>query len=375
MHSIRIALALGLGTALLGIPTPGSVVAQEQEAGHCPGRLEALDISYRHQLRAIERQWIADLAGLAGKSSGPEANDAYRQLFTLAVARDLCMDAQPAAQSCLASIALGEADPAAQTCSPSIPGAQDLRILAASVQVFARAEKGEYEQSLAELKALFKRPGCGPQRAAKSSGATAFAVGEAYFQRLIRSSRYDVARKLCELACKDDTPAALKHHFRARMARLDLLEGQAPAFSGNDVDGRHLFPADLKRKIVLVEFWESRCPHCVAAITALSAFAQKHERRGFEISGVDPDSRNLDVKAGTTAPPKAHQFPIGHDATWTYLSGDQTAGNVCTACGVEVIPANYLFSRAGRIFAIEHGDALERETVQARSGCSGDHSK
>lgn len=80
MHSIRIALALGLGTALLGLPTPGSVVAQEQEAGHCPGRLEALDISYRHQLRAVERQWIADLADLAGKSSGPEANDAYRQL-------------------------------------------------------------------------------------------------------------------------------------------------------------------------------------------------------------------------------------------------------------------------------------------------------
>ena len=68
---------------------------------------------------------------------------------------------------------------------------------------------------------------------------------------------------------------------------------------------------------------------------------------------------------------------IGDGWTWPYLPCDpQTAGNVCTACGVEVIPANYLFSRAGRIFAIEHGgDALEREIVQARSGLSGGDSK
>ena len=191
-------------------------------------------------IRAIERRWIAELADLADKSSGPGANDAYCRLFALAIARDLCIDAQPAAQSCLASIALGEAEPAAQSCSASIPSARDLRILATSVQVFARAEKGEYEQSLADLKALFKRPGCGPQVAAKSDAATAFAVGEAYFQRLIHSGRYDVARKLCELACKDDTPAALKDHFRARMARLELLERPRPVVSGNDVDGRHV---------------------------------------------------------------------------------------------------------------------------------------
>ena len=102
-----------------------------------------------------------------------------------------------------------------------------------------------------------------------------FVVGEAYFQCLDRSSRYDVARKLCELACKDDTPAALKHHFRARMDRLDLLEGHVPAFSGNDVDGRHLFPADLKRKIALVQFWESTCSDCVAAIHRSECFGPK----------------------------------------------------------------------------------------------------
>jgi hypothetical protein len=257
MHPIRSTLTLILGTILISLPTAPPVVAQDQEAWHCPGKLEALNVSYREELRAIERRWIANLADLADKSSGPEANDAYRQLFNRAIARDLCMDALPAAQKCLPSIRMGEAEPAARTCSASIPSAQDLHALATSVQVFARAEKGEYEQSLADLKVLFTRAGCGAYPAAKSDAATAFAVGEAYFQRLNRDGRYDVARKLCELASKDDAPAALKDRFEGRKARLDLLDKPAPMISDTDVDGRQVTLADLNGKVVLVGFWES----------------------------------------------------------------------------------------------------------------------
>ena len=375
MHSIRIALALALGTALFTLPSPGTVVAQEQEAGHCPGRLEALNVTYRQQLRAIERRWIADLADLADKSSDSEANDAYRRLFNLAIARDLCMDAQPAAQSCLASIPLGEAELAARSCLASILSAQDLRALATSVQVFARAEKEEYEQSLADLKALFRRPGCRLQVVAKSDAATAFAVGEAYFQRLIQSGRHDVARKLCELACKDDTPAALKDHFEARMARLDMLEKPLPVVSGNDVDGLHVSLADLKGKGILVDFWESQCSHCVAAITALSALAQNDHRQGFVTLGANLDARDPDVKDGTRALPTARQFPVRHGVISVYLLGSQRMGNVRTAYGAEEIPANFLISHDGGIFAALHGDALERNIVRGRGGPSDVHSK
>ncbi len=225
---------------------------------------------------------------MADKSSGPEANDAYRRLFNLAIARDLCTDAQPAARRCLASIPLGGAEPAARTSLASIPSAQDLRALATTVQVFARAEKGEYEQSLTDLKALFKRPRCGPQAAAKSDAATAFAVGEAYFQRLIRSGRYDVARKLCELACKDDTLAALKDHFEARMARLDLLDKPAPVISGTDVYGRQVSLADLKGKVVLVNFRESWCSHCAGSMHRFECLGPEVPPPGLRDLGCQP---------------------------------------------------------------------------------------
>jgi peroxiredoxin len=374
MHRIRYTLSLILGTILISPTTAPPVVAQEQEAGHCPGRLEALDLAYRQELRAIERRWIADLADMADESSGREANDAYRRLFNLAIARDLCTDAQPAAQSCLASIPLGEAEPAPRTGFASIPWAQDLRALATSVQVFARDEKGEYDQSLADLKALFKRPGCGPQAAAKSDAATAFAVGEAYFQRLIRSGRYDVARKLCELACKDDALAALKGHFEARMARLDLLDKPAPAISGTDVDGRQVSLADLKGKVVLVNFRESWCSHCAGSSAPLNALAQKYYRRGFVILGVNLDATQSDVKDGTTALATARQCTDRRGVTWIYLLDSQRTGNVTTAYGVEESPANFLIGRGGRIFAVEQsGDALERSIVCALGGLSGGH--
>ncbi len=353
MHATRFNLTLILGTMLISLQTAPPVGAQDRDAGHCPGKLEALNVSYCQELREIERRWIADLADLADKSSGPDANDAYRQLFNLAIARDLCTDAQPAARNCL----------------ESIPEAQDLRALAASVQVFARAEKGEYEQSLADFEGLFKRSGCGAFAAAKSDAVTALAVGEAYLQRLNRKGRYDVARRLCELACKDDMPTALKHHFEARMARLDLLGKPAPVISGTDVDGHQVSLADLKGKVVLVDFWESWCSQCVASINALDALAQKYHRRGFVIVGVNLDAKHPDVKDGTTALPTARQVLVRHGVTWINLLDCQRTDNITTAYGVEEIPASFLIGRDGTIVAVEQsGDSLERAVVRAL-GC------
>ena len=48
--------------------------------------------------------------------------------------------------------------------------------------------------------------------------------------------------------------------------------------------------ADYKGKVVLVDFWATWCPPCVASIPALSALAQKYHDRGFSILGVNVDA-------------------------------------------------------------------------------------
>ena len=107
----------------------------------------------------------------------------------------------------------------------------------------------------------------------------------------------------------------------------------------------------------------------------MNALAQKYECQGSASPGVSLDSRHPDVKNGTTALPKAHELPVRDSVNWMYQLDGQRAVNVRTAYGVEAIPANFPISRAGRIFALEHGDALEREVVRALGGVSGGLSK
>jgi peroxiredoxin len=376
MKSVRSSLTLVLGTVLIPLATASSVVAQEWEGAHCPGKLEALNRSYVQQLREIERHWIADLADLADSSSGSGADAAYRQLFNLAIEHELCQDAEAAARRYLSSIPFGPARLAAQSCPSSISSGPDLRPLAATVEVFAQAEKGEYAQSLAHLEPFFKTPDCGAQTAAESNHASALAVGEAYLQRLIRSGRYDVGHKLCELACNDDAPPALKSHFEARMARLDLLEKSAPAISGTDVDGQQVSLADLKGKVVLVEFREPWCTRCVASLTALNGLAQRYHRQGLVILGVNVDNRYPEVSDAKTALPAAGRFHLRPGVHWINLLDCQATRNVTAAYGVEENPANFLIGRDGSIVAVEQsGDALERAIVRALGCPTGGHSR
>jgi thiol-disulfide isomerase/thioredoxin len=360
MYLTRITLNVALCTALVSLAAPWPAVAQEQENGQCPGKIEALKASYQQQLRAIECRWIAELTELAEKATGAEADAAYRQLFQLATARSLLAEAQAAAGRCLSSAS----------------GSRDVRAPAALVQVLARAEKGEHDRALADWKALFHEPMDGEQSAPGCDGEIALAVGEVYFQRLIRGGRYDVAHKVCELACEDHAPPALKEHFEARMAKLHLVGKPAPPIAGTDLDGHRVSLADLRGKVVLVDFWASWCSPCVASIPALNSLARKYGDRDFVILGINVDRMHEDVREVKDALPIVRRFLVKHGVTWNILLNGQGTDDFTAAYGVEQIPANFLVSRDGMIIAVEQSsDGLERAVGRALGGLAGCHYK
>ena len=154
------------------------------------------------------------------------------------------------------------------------------------------------------------------------------------------------------------------------MARLNLLGKPAPAIVATDVDGKPVSLAELKGRIVLVDFWATWCPPCVASIPALSELARKYHDRGFVILGVNVDAMHEDVQEMKKALPTVRRFLVRHRVTWTDLLNGQGTADVAAAYGVEEIPANFLIGRDGKVVAVEQsGDALERAVVERPRPC------
>jgi hypothetical protein len=366
MHPVRFSLTLVLGTVLIPLATASRAASQEHETGHCPGKLEAINSSYVAQIRDVEQRWIADLARLTEDSTDCYTDAAYRQVFQLAIARDLCLEAQPAAQRYLSLTRAGKAHGEARSCLSSVPTGQDLRVLAATVQIFARAEKGEYEQSLADFESLCRTPVCCTRIAAEENVVKALTVGEAYLERLIRGGRYDIGLNLCERACKDDAPPVLKSYFKSRIARLALIGKAAPTISGTDTDGHQVSLADLKGKVVLVRYRQSQCDPCAAATTAGNPLAQKYHHQGFVVLEVNVDKECSGSRDAKTVATGAGLLPTGQRGPAINLVNRGLMGNDLTLSGGDPAPANLLIGREGKIVAIDlSGAALECAILRA----------
>ena len=238
--------------------------------------------------------------------------------------------------------------------------------MAALVQVLARTDKGEHDLAIGDLRGIFRHAAAGGNEGRPQDTELALAVGEALLARLIHDGRYDIARKLCDLACDEESPAAVKDHFEDRMARIDLVGKPAPPIAGTDVDGKPVSLAELKGKVVLIDFWATWCPPCIAAIPNLKALSQKYQDRGLVIIGVNVDAMHEDIKEADTAIQHVRRFLVKHRVGWINLQSGKGAGDFATAYRVEQIPASFLVGRDGSVVAVDqHGEMLERAVVSA----------
>ena len=337
--------------AVSGMPALG----QQDDKPIFP-RLTEIEARFRLAAENLDRGKISALVSLAKNTRGAESAAAFRAAFDLAVARNLYTEAETAAQAYLTRDTAGE--PQSQA-------------LAASIVLVNRASRGEYEQSLADLETFLKRRTAEklPQDQRLPPGLI-FAVAEAYLQRLFQGSRYDIAKKVCELAVAEHLDPTVKAYFERRKARIEMIGKPAPAIEGTDVDGRTVRLADFQGKVVLVEFWATWCPPCVSAFPLLYQVAREHKDQGFVVLGV-----NLDQLARTGAGGKetsieattknVRWFLITQSAGWPNLIGPG-AEAAARAYGVEEIPARFLIGRDGTIEQLEQRDqALARSIEQA----------
>lgn len=313
------------------------------KAGDEADTLSGIDAEYQKQRARIDRERIERLARLAATQKGGEAEVTYLELFRFAVASDRYVDAEPAAERVIRSGSMG----------------QEVAFLAQLVNIIAEAERGDYDGSLRDLKAYVaaRAPGAAP--AAQIPTRTLLTIGEAYFRRLVRGGRFDLAREVCDIVTERTENPAVREHFAGYRRRLALVGRPAPALRGPDVDGVEVNLGNLKGKVVLVVFWATWCNPCVERIPLMNRTLELHERDGFTILGVNLDS-------GPDRAELVRRYVVDFGIPWPNALSGEGEHDIARAYAVSEIPANVLIDRDGTVVTFDVGTAdLVRVVAQA----------
>jgi peroxiredoxin len=111
----------------------------------------------------------------------------------------------------------------------------------------------------------------------------------------------------------------------------------APDFTLQDLSGKKVHLADLKGRVVLLEFWATWCPPCRAEIPAMERLHTQYGGKGLTVLAIALDEGGWDgVKA----------FAEERKISYTVLRGTE---NVSSKYMVRLIPATFLIDKEGNI--------------------------
>ena len=121
------------------------------------------------------------------------------------------------------------------------------------------------------------------------------------------------------------------------LAMLILNRNTAPDVTFTTITGNKIAMADLKGKLVLVNFWATDCLACVTEMPALVSVYQQYQKKGFEIIAVampyDPPAQVLNYATQKKLP-----FPVMLDGL-AEMTGK--FGNV------DLTPTTFIFDKQG----------------------------
>ena len=134
---------------------------------------------------------------------------------------------------------------------------------------------------------------------------------------------------------------------------------EAPDFTLSTLSGASLRLAELRGKVVLLNFWATWCVPCRKEMPAIEALYQHYKDRGLEVLAISLDKLSTTVveafvkEVGVT-------YRVALDPSWA----------TARTYGVRGLPATFLLDRAGNVVMRELGerDWMEESKQQAVEG-------
>jgi cytochrome c biogenesis protein CcmG/thiol:disulfide interchange protein DsbE len=118
--------------------------------------------------------------------------------------------------------------------------------------------------------------------------------------------------------------------------------GVAPDFSLSSFEGQKITPADLRGKVVVVNFWASWCPPCRDEAPFLQKMWQQYKDRGVVFISVDY------VDSESAAKAYLKEFGI------TYFNGPDIGSEISQRYRIKGVPETYFIGKDGNLY----GNAL-----------------
>jgi thiol-disulfide isomerase/thioredoxin len=146
----------------------------------------------------------------------------------------------------------------------------------------------------------------------------------------------------------------------ARMAggKIKQLDGVGKPFElsfTEAISGKQMSMADLKGKVVVIDFWATWCGPCVAEMPKMKALYAEWKDKGVEFVGVSLDQP--EDKGGLKS---LKDFVAKNEIGWPqYYQGNYWQSEFSMGWGINAIPAVFIVDADGNLYSTEARGKLE----------------
>jgi cytochrome c biogenesis protein CcmG/thiol:disulfide interchange protein DsbE len=112
--------------------------------------------------------------------------------------------------------------------------------------------------------------------------------------------------------------------------------GRAPAFTLTDLEGHTVSLADLRGRVVILDFWATWCPPCKREIPDFIDLQSRYGSQGLQVVGI-----------GLDEPDKLKAFAASIGMNYSVLVGTDDIAQ--RYGGISGIPTTFIIDRNGRI--------------------------